>query len=492
MSAAPMPVPRPPLRACKPARRVALAIAAFALIALPATADAAPKNSKNRDTTPPQTTITDQPSASSTATSASFSFSSTEPGTFECKLDTAAFAPCTSPKAYSSLMVASHEFQVRAKDQAGNLDATPARYAWSVTAPAPLPTSRTVNVPASIPSDCSANVQEQLASFINAQPDGTTIEFPVNGCYAQNDRILIKDKTNLTIDGRGSEFRNSAPNDGTKIAGNWVILRGTNVRARNLKITGNFHLTGARSQQRVNEATVAGVGNQFNMGIGIYGGNGIHVTDTTIEHVFGDGVTVAVAHYIEGSATHPLDNPSNVHVERVQVTKTARHCVSPSQADGFWLQDSTLADCWYGGFDGELDNVTQKLKNLHLLRNTFDGFFMFGIVVPVAGDGSNTENIEIRNNTFNTRADNSCNNLIEVGIYPTNPNTIKNVVVADNTLLARSGIGVRFDHVDSGAITGNRDAGYFEAWCSYPATTPFAALTNSTGVTVANNGPAAG
>lgn len=355
--------------------------------------------------------------------------------------------------------------------------------------PPPPDRSGIVTVPPSIAADCSANVQEQLTSFIDAQPDGSTIEFPANGCYAQSDRIMVSEKSNLTIDANGSSFRSSAPNAGNKINGNWLVVRGTNVRLTEMKIVGNFHLTGARSQQRVNEVTLGGVGNQFNMGVGIYGGSGIYVTDTTIEHVFGDGVSVALGHYVGGSAAHPRDVPRNVHIERIQVTKAARHCVSPSQGDGVWLQDSTLTDCWYGAFDGELDNVTQTLKNVHILRNTLEGFLMFGIAIPVAGNASNTENIEIRDNTIKTRPDNSCNSIIEVGIYPRNPNTFKNVVVANNTLMARSGVGVSFDHVEAGAISDNVEWGYAEAGCAYPAATPFSRLTNSAAVTIANNRP---
>jgi hypothetical protein len=150
-----------------------------------------------------------------------------------------------------------------------------------------------------------------------------------------------------------------------------------------------------------------------------------------------------------------------------------------------------MADCWYGAFDGELDDPAQTLKNIHILRNTLDGFFMFGIAIPVAGDADNTENIEIRDNTILTRPDNYCNDIIGVGIYPTNPNTFKNVVVAGNTLLARSGLGVTFDHVTGGSISDNKDAGYVEAGCSYPAATPFSRLSNFSAVTVANNGAGA-
>ncbi len=54
--------------------------------------------------------------------------------TFNCSLDAAAFAACTSPQTYSGLTNGSHTFQVRAVDAAGNVDPTPATYTWARTA----------------------------------------------------------------------------------------------------------------------------------------------------------------------------------------------------------------------------------------------------------------------------------------------------------------------------------------------------------------------
>jgi hypothetical protein len=87
------------------------------------------------DTTAPTTTITAGMGAT-TSTSASFAFTSNEAGTFQCKLDAAASAPCASPKAYSGLTVGSHAFTVRAIDPAGNTDASPATQSWTISAPA--------------------------------------------------------------------------------------------------------------------------------------------------------------------------------------------------------------------------------------------------------------------------------------------------------------------------------------------------------------------
>jgi hypothetical protein len=97
------------------------------------------------DTTAPDTTISAGPADGSvtSSTAASFSFSGTDNVTaaaslsFQCSLDGAAFASCTSPQAYSALVPGPHIFAVRAVDQAGNVDATPASRSWTVDTSAP-------------------------------------------------------------------------------------------------------------------------------------------------------------------------------------------------------------------------------------------------------------------------------------------------------------------------------------------------------------------
>ena len=90
------------------------------------------------DTVVPDTDITANPSNPTKTTSATFSFTGTDPSpssggpTFECKLDAASFAYCTSPKTYSGLVDGPHTFEVRARDTAGNVDLTPARFMWVV------------------------------------------------------------------------------------------------------------------------------------------------------------------------------------------------------------------------------------------------------------------------------------------------------------------------------------------------------------------------
>jgi hypothetical protein len=71
-------------------------------------------------------------------------FAASEAGaSFECSLDGAAYAACTTPKSYSGLTPGAHSFAVRAIDAVGNADATPASYSWTVVDTTPPETTIT-------------------------------------------------------------------------------------------------------------------------------------------------------------------------------------------------------------------------------------------------------------------------------------------------------------------------------------------------------------
>ena len=100
------------------------------------------------DSTAPQTQVDGHPAALSGSASAQLEFSGSDPGgsgvaSFECRLDSSQAAdwhPCASPKQYSGLADGSHKFEVRAIDRAGNADASPASFEWTVDAtPQPEP-----------------------------------------------------------------------------------------------------------------------------------------------------------------------------------------------------------------------------------------------------------------------------------------------------------------------------------------------------------------
>ena len=95
------------------------------------------------DTAAPDTSITSTPAASTNGSSASFAFTGSDTGgsgvaSYQVQLDDGGFSAAASPVSYSGLALGSHTFQVRAVDAAGNTDATPATYIWTVTATTPV------------------------------------------------------------------------------------------------------------------------------------------------------------------------------------------------------------------------------------------------------------------------------------------------------------------------------------------------------------------
>jgi RTX calcium-binding nonapeptide repeat (4 copies)/NHL repeat len=85
------------------------------------------------DTVPPDTAIGGGPTGTSNDPTPTFSLTSSQPGSsFECKLESGAYAACSSPNTTARLADGSHTFSVRATDPAGNPDSTPATRSFTV------------------------------------------------------------------------------------------------------------------------------------------------------------------------------------------------------------------------------------------------------------------------------------------------------------------------------------------------------------------------
>lgn len=90
------------------------------------------------DTVAPDTMLTGGPPAADNSVVAQFWFRASEPNvSFDCSLDNAAYLPCTSGASFGPVEDGPHAFVVRARDRAGNLDPSPAIYAWSVDTSTP-------------------------------------------------------------------------------------------------------------------------------------------------------------------------------------------------------------------------------------------------------------------------------------------------------------------------------------------------------------------
>lgn len=149
-----------------------------------------PTPTPTADTVAPDTFINGAPEVTTTETRATFVFTANDRNaTFRCSLDDAPFTPCVSPLHLTNLTIESHEFRVRAVDQVGNGDSTPARYTWTVEPPptptitptptdTPTPTATLTPTATDTPSPTPTPTLDTTApdTFIDAGPETSTTE----------------------------------------------------------------------------------------------------------------------------------------------------------------------------------------------------------------------------------------------------------------------------------------------------------------------------
>jgi hypothetical protein len=121
------------------------------------------------DKTAPVTSFVDvTPSqAVSNSDAKTFTFLANESAQFECSLDAAAFATCTSPASLTALGEGDHRYDVRAIDAAGN-QGLAVSYAWTVDLTAPQ-----VQIGVTAPAEGLTNSKSVSVGFTSNE-DGTT------------------------------------------------------------------------------------------------------------------------------------------------------------------------------------------------------------------------------------------------------------------------------------------------------------------------------
>jgi hypothetical protein len=161
------------------------------------------------DTQAPNTTIGSAPPAVSVGSSATVGFTSESGATFECQLDGGAWAACTSPKAYTGLALGQHTANVRAKDAAGNVDASPATATWTTVAlpgvPSGAPTSSGTDGSAE-----SAPVNQAPTVALSAPSAGSTFSSTLNMAATATDDHGVR-RVEFWVDGTRVARDVSAP-----------------------------------------------------------------------------------------------------------------------------------------------------------------------------------------------------------------------------------------------------------------------------------------
>ncbi|HEX8699233.1 MAG TPA: kelch repeat-containing protein, partial [Myxococcaceae bacterium] len=185
------------------------------------------------DVTPPETALASTPSNPSTQTSATFTFTGEAGASFECRLDSGAFSACTSPATYSNLTQGQHTVQVRARDAAGNVDASPASATWTIDVTPPG--ARFTTTP-------PAQTFQTSATFgFDAAEQGATFECSLDG--AAFSACTSPVNTNTLLLGQHTfqvRARDAAGNlDPTPASHSWTISQASGVDTAFTSVPGN-------------------------------------------------------------------------------------------------------------------------------------------------------------------------------------------------------------------------------------------------------------
>jgi len=106
--------------------------------------------------------------------------------------------------------------------------------------PAPAQTA-VVTAPTTIAPDCSRDVTGALNSWMASVGDGSALPFRAGGCYRVDGTLTLKDRHDLTLDGRGATFSTSVvPPASPKITRPmWSVVGGSGITVQNMALQGS-------------------------------------------------------------------------------------------------------------------------------------------------------------------------------------------------------------------------------------------------------------
>ena len=220
-------------------------------------------------------------------------------------------------------------------------------------------------VPDSIPSDCSVPVEEELMAWLATVPDGSTAQFAQGGCYGQDGTITLSDRSDLVIDGRGSEFR--ALTLGGSHRSNWRFIGGGNLTVRDLAVRGS-------DPQGAYDHAI-----EWQHGFDVEGVQRMTLSDVQARETWGDGIDL----WHGGSSPACGDDASSardVLISGATLARIGRQGVAVVDAERVTVQDSTIGPVAWANVDLETDDDCEIARHVTLSGNSF-GSNGWGVIV---------------------------------------------------------------------------------------------------------------
>jgi Right handed beta helix region len=240
----------------------------------------------------------------------------------------------------------------------------------------PVPSGAAVSPPSNIASDCSADVSVALkAWFKSLRPDQTVVMRP-GACYEVNEGIKLKKPQGLTV--YGGEYRSTVvPSD---LRGQPASQKGQPV----FTVLGGSHVT--LESMHIEGANPGGYHPRlaFAGGIELEGTADALVRGVTIDHTYGDGITLAP---LRGGANHNsgtiIGPTANVTVDGVTVDGAGRQGLTFASVDGAQVRNVVLKNLGLDTFDFESDQTGEGASNV-----TIDGCLASGGAIFFANGGA--------------------------------------------------------------------------------------------------------
>lgn len=202
-----------------------------------------------------------------------------------------------------------------------------------------------------------------LNAYFASVPNGTRINFPVNGRYRIEGTIVLIGKRGLLIDGHGSTFfatTNGAGAAGTKsnrTRSQWSLQAARSVTIRNMTVRGSSTQTGPDGVYDPNL--------EAQHGFSILGSSNIAVKRVTVGGTWGDLV------YVGGIGSGAHTPSSGVTVSDSKLVGSSRQGVSVTNANHVTFSNNTIDSARRSLIDIEANSADDTIAFVTFSHNTF-------------------------------------------------------------------------------------------------------------------------
>jgi polygalacturonase len=245
--------------------------------------------------------------------------------------------------------------------------------------------SRTVTVPSSIDATGRADVSAAMQRFVDSVPDGSVIAFPKGARYRMEERLVLRDRNRITIDGNDGTIFATTPGDATR--GNLRVEGGSGIVVTNLVVQGANPHAGLDDRAFVLER-------EHQHGLDFRSTRGVLVDRVTITDTYGDFV------YLGALDTK---NPwvRDAVIRNSIFTRNGRQGITVTGGRDVVIEHNVMSEMRRATFDFEPGGTPHGADGVTIRNNRIGaGRLMF---VAAAGKGR-VDNITIEDNHLHGQA----------------------------------------------------------------------------------------